>query len=77
MNQSPSSGYWQACSPHQPDKSEKQEQKDASAVGQQYDPQELQVGIRHRTISPVFEHESDELDPAYGGIAGFISKLYQ
>jgi hypothetical protein len=76
MNQSIASGYWHV--PPQPQINEQQDEEHReSTVGvQRYQSQNLQVRLRHRTISPILEHESDELENFNEGIAGFISKLY-
>lgn len=76
MNQSSTSGYWQVCPPPQTSGRRKEEKRHASAT-QRYDAQNLQVRIRHRTISSAAENESDELENVNEGIAGFISKLYR
>jgi hypothetical protein len=76
MNQSTTNSYWHVAPPPQINEQHDEDHREPSIAVRRYHTQNLQVRLRHRTISPIPEHESDELENFNEGIAGFISKLY-
>lgn len=76
MNQPTANGYWHVAPPPQINEQHDEDNRESSVAVQRYHNQNLQVRLRHRTISPILDHESDELENFNEGIAGFISKLY-